>query len=714
VSPSNTSSELDRALQKITEYKNELVAVVVHLNDTYQLEERKERKLPGFPRIIATVDRLRTHIKAETGVDRLLVVHSGDFLSPSLLARRDHGKAMVELLNKVGVDYCVLGNHEFDNGVKEELTYRLNEANFTVLLANATHPTGLIEVKRGAIWPEDHGHSPPLVALTGLVSADVHKSFEGPDPDPYIALVPPEKRKKWKWRFTPPNEALIEWLEELRSLERRFITKIPFRIVLTHATQNEDRLLRRQIPEMPRTYILGGHDHDIEWVEDDKEVFVMKNLSNAETVRVILLLAGGESVADEVFRTYQRLQARESAARDKTLQYPEDLEAVLLPASDMDSNVMKDRIKNAKPDTGYDDLYEAVMQAQFKPDILTFKLRYEDHEQAAQKDIDDVETALNAVSRKDDGEPVCDFSGDTAKLEARDAHIRRQQTNMGVFVAECVRRQADAKVAIIQAGAFRCDSELDAKLSVRDLRETFLFDQADAIMVLDLDSTVVDAFIKYGTQAAKGGTGAFAQVADERKGATGTVRIAISSYLLTGNNNDGYDAILQNAWGLPSIDKTHGAARNAIADEFSITYAVKHQGPHVSFIQPAGDADGDTSTIIGLLKTYADTFWAHIDPDRESSEKFRRWLGTDEPAAPSPEIEKARQAVRAFLRQLPGVAAYANESDWNSAWTAAEQQLEALQETLVGHDAVFRDRRDYARMFDMAARGMPGWFYRPD
>lgn len=286
--------------------------------------------------------------------------------------------------------------------------------------------------------------------------------------------------------------------------------------------------MRRQIPATPRTYILGGHDHDIEWVEDDKEVYVMKNLANAETVRVILLLAGGKSVASEVFRAYERLQAREHAASGKTLQYPEDLEAVLVPASDTDSSkVMRDRIKNAEPAAGYDDLYWAVMQAQSEPDIVTFKLRYEDHEAAAPDDAAYVEEALKVVARQDDDVPVCDLSdliGNTAKLEARDAYIRRRSTNLGVFVAECVRLEAGAHVAIINSGAFRCDSELDAKLSVRDLRETFLYDKPNAIMVLEVDSNEVTALIEHGNQPAKNGTGAFPQIADERNGATGAAQ----------------------------------------------------------------------------------------------------------------------------------------------------------------------------------------------
>ncbi|WP_171975056.1 metallophosphoesterase [Mycobacterium colombiense] len=745
---------LDEVLREISRRQNDLVAVVVHLNDTYLIEDRPERNLPGFARIIATVNRLRTHIEEVTRKNLLLVVHSGDFLSPSLLGRKDHGEAVVKLLNKVGVDYCVLGNHEFDDGA-EVLATRLKEAKFKVLLANSSDPTGLIaqdgdRVRTRVIWPHDDRNPPARVALTGVVSADVHESFESPDPDPdpivsaWHGTFDPDR--KAKWRFTPPNEAVIEWLKTVKSLEREYNTNVPFRIVLTHATQNEDRQLRRQIPDMPRTYILGGHDHDIEWIEDDKDVYVMKNLANAETVRVMLLLAGGESVVNEVWRAYGHLQQRES----RTLQYPQDLEAVLLPASDWDRKVLRDRIKHAKPDTGFADLYRALTQTHFVPeglgipDMIAYTLRYGDHEQAAPQDEADVTTALAAVAQADDKVPVLDFRRYTAKLEARDGHIRRRPTNFGLFVAECVRLEAKADVAIINSGTFRCDSELDAQLSVRDLRETFLYDNPNAVTVLDVDSKVVDALIEHGLQPAKGGTGAYPQIADKRGGRTGKVRktcrrarktnkvrLAIPSFLLTRRNNDGYDTVLQKAWNLPTIEKTHEAAEDASVHKFSIVASIKTQADKVNYSQPQVDTGDRARILIELLNDYATTFYAemsHVDTDIWTK-SFRRWLGTDQPPAQGelaipPTVDEARKKIRAFLRELPAVEAYAREienrkkgapakkgdSIWDEPLKAAKEELQTLQRTLVGHDLVFRYRHDFAKWFDMAARGIPGWF----
>jgi 2',3'-cyclic-nucleotide 2'-phosphodiesterase (5'-nucleotidase family) len=274
------SKNFQELLDRIRDNKDRVVAVVVHLNDTYLIEERPGR-LPGFARLIATIGHLREYVRGTLGDDRVLVVHSGDFLGPSLLAKKDTGKAMVELLERVGLRYCVLGNHEFDHKA-EVLAERVNRKKFQVVVANTEDPTRLVKVSKGDWWPPGTQH----IAITGVVSESVHKSFRSPVIDGW-----PEATEK-SWDFEAPNEALLRFLDISRNAL--------FRIVLSHASQHEDRLLRRQIPALSRTYILGGHDHDIEWIENDQSVYVMKNLANCETVRVCLLLAGGESVVREM------------------------------------------------------------------------------------------------------------------------------------------------------------------------------------------------------------------------------------------------------------------------------------------------------------------------------------------------------------------------------------------------------------------------------
>ncbi len=68
----------------------------------------------GLPRFSAVVAAERARAQAENR--RLICVHAGDTLSPSLMSTLDQGAHMIELFNDAGVEYFTPGNHEFDFG----------------------------------------------------------------------------------------------------------------------------------------------------------------------------------------------------------------------------------------------------------------------------------------------------------------------------------------------------------------------------------------------------------------------------------------------------------------------------------------------------------------------------------------------------------------------------------------------------------------------
>ncbi len=104
----------------------------VLVNDIYQmsaevLPDGKARG--GFARLAAVVKAER----AKGG--RVLFVHAGDTLSPSLMSGLDRGAHIVALTNMIRPDVFVPGNHEFDFG-KEAFAERMREADFPLYAAN--------------------------------------------------------------------------------------------------------------------------------------------------------------------------------------------------------------------------------------------------------------------------------------------------------------------------------------------------------------------------------------------------------------------------------------------------------------------------------------------------------------------------------------------------------------------------------------------------
>jgi 2',3'-cyclic-nucleotide 2'-phosphodiesterase (5'-nucleotidase family) len=144
-----------------------IACAVVHLNDTYLIDEQPSRLLPGFPRLIATIKKLREHIVQKTGDDRLVVVHSGDFLGPSRLGNADQGTAMIDMLNRSTLQYFVAGNHEFDYGPKEFEVQLLARAKFRLVCCNAGAPATVKNASKFALWPHAYRSDKGLFRLSG-------------------------------------------------------------------------------------------------------------------------------------------------------------------------------------------------------------------------------------------------------------------------------------------------------------------------------------------------------------------------------------------------------------------------------------------------------------------------------------------------------------------------------------------------------------------
>ena len=104
----------------------------VQTNDIDRMEEDDGRG--GFARLAAVV-------KAERAEGPTFFVHSGDTLSPSLLSGIDKGAHIIDILNHMGVDMMVPGNHEFDFG-PEIFRARIGEAKFPIVTSNVREPDG--------------------------------------------------------------------------------------------------------------------------------------------------------------------------------------------------------------------------------------------------------------------------------------------------------------------------------------------------------------------------------------------------------------------------------------------------------------------------------------------------------------------------------------------------------------------------------------------
>ncbi len=203
---------------------------ILHLCDVYEvMPVGTDGKQGGFARLKSLVDRIRWEDP------QALLFLSGDFLSPSLMSQVFKGRQMIDLLNRIGVDFAMPGNHEFDFGAKV-LMDRVAESNFTWISSNI--------LTRGNKTPPWYRYG--LREVNGLKVG-------------VFSLLTPETRELARdtdmFHFTDPVRTGRRMVRQLKSMGAEVI------IAMTHLDYEEDQRLSHAVPGID--IILGGHDHII-------------------------------------------------------------------------------------------------------------------------------------------------------------------------------------------------------------------------------------------------------------------------------------------------------------------------------------------------------------------------------------------------------------------------------------------------------------------
>lgn len=203
---------------------------LLQLNDVYQVSPIEKGKTAG----LARVTTLRKRIQAES--PNTIFMLAGDTLSPSVASNIFKGSQMIAAWNAAGLDYAVLGNHEFDFG-DEVLSDRMRESKFVWLGSNVIDRTtnrpfndmppyiirSIDGVRVGIL-----GLLTPETAVTSSPGADV--------------------------RFVDPIATAKKLIKKMRGDGAQVI------IALTHLNLPEDKELAAtgQVD-----LILGGHEHEM-------------------------------------------------------------------------------------------------------------------------------------------------------------------------------------------------------------------------------------------------------------------------------------------------------------------------------------------------------------------------------------------------------------------------------------------------------------------
>ena len=121
---------------------------IVHTNDVHGRIKGDEEKLIGFSKLAAKVKELKEENP------NVLVLDAGDMVHGLPIATISKGEAIIKLMNQVGYEAMVPGNHDFNYGY-DRLVELSKMADFPILAANVTKEDGTQDLKEYEIIEKD-------------------------------------------------------------------------------------------------------------------------------------------------------------------------------------------------------------------------------------------------------------------------------------------------------------------------------------------------------------------------------------------------------------------------------------------------------------------------------------------------------------------------------------------------------------------------------
>lgn len=201
---------------------------ILHINDFHGFAEAY--KPFGSDEMLGGVSYLASKINTLRKEKPSLLLSAGDMIQGNNWANLSHGESVIELMNTMGFDAMVTGNHEFDFG-QDALKKRISEAKFPVLGANVEGMNAL----KPYVIRQLQGIR---VAVIGLVTEDTPVSTH--------------PRNVTGLRFLSPADTVERYVKDLRD-------SADVIVVLTHIGHHADRALAEKVKGID--VIVGGHSH---------------------------------------------------------------------------------------------------------------------------------------------------------------------------------------------------------------------------------------------------------------------------------------------------------------------------------------------------------------------------------------------------------------------------------------------------------------------
>ncbi len=241
-------------------------AIFLHINDVYEISALENGKRGGLARVATVLKKLEAENK------NTYFIISGDFFNPSVIGTLKYegkgikGRQMVDVLNAMGLDYAILGNHEFDLD-QPDFQARVDESKFQWISTDVNTIGNTAFRKKNA-----NGTTTPF-PTSDIVSIPT-KNGDFFKIGLFSATIPLIKKD---WIVYKDYKVAAKTQANILSADCDVV------LGLTHLEIKQDRELAALLPNVP--LFMGGHDHENMKVQE-ANTSIVKADANAKSVYV--------------------------------------------------------------------------------------------------------------------------------------------------------------------------------------------------------------------------------------------------------------------------------------------------------------------------------------------------------------------------------------------------------------------------------------------
>ena len=297
--------------------------VILHTNDVHCSTDPKSKDDVTTNMGYAGVAAYKAQMEAQYGAENVTLVDAGDAIQGGNIGTVSKGAYLVDIMNKVGYDLAIPGNHEFDYGMDNFLSLAKEKAEYSYICAN------FIDIKGNSVFD----------AYKIISYGDVKVAYVGIDtPEAFTKSTPTyfqNEAGEYIYSFCEGNEGADLYAAVQKAVDAAKAEGANYVIAVGHLGQNGSTEVWTSKAVAENTtgidVIIDGHSHEAFTQEvnnkDGKKVILEQTGTKlANLGKIVIDMATGEITSELIPASEVTTPDEEVAAFVKTINDSFDVE----------------------------------------------------------------------------------------------------------------------------------------------------------------------------------------------------------------------------------------------------------------------------------------------------------------------------------------------------------------------------------------------------